>query len=144
MDIDHRDADREAGDLAPFRPLAAATGDQAHVRRRAAHVEGDHVLEPARDATRSAPITPAAGPETRITTGCAAASSMVATPPEERITQRLGKTGRDDIATERLKVARDDGPEVGVGDGRRGAFVLTELGRDLVRGDDVHAGMSPS
>ena len=57
---------------------------------------------------------------------------------------RLGETGRDDVATERPKVARDDWPEVRVGDCRRGALVLTELGRDLVRGDDVHAGMTSS
>ena len=34
--------------------------------------------------------TPAAGPETRISAGCAAASSIVATPPDERITNGSG------------------------------------------------------
>ena len=45
---------------------------------------------------------------------------------------------------ERAQVARRDRREVRVGGRRRGALVLAELGRDLVRGDDVHAGMPPA
>ncbi len=45
---------------------------------------------PARRATIPAPTTPPAGPETRIVAGCAAASSTVATPPEESITSGSG------------------------------------------------------
>jgi hypothetical protein len=45
---------------------------------------------PASAAIRLAPTTPAAGPETRIVAGCAAASAGVATPPEERITRGSG------------------------------------------------------
>jgi hypothetical protein len=41
---------------------------------------------PAALAANVAPTTPAAGPETSAHDGCAAASSSVATPPEERIT----------------------------------------------------------
>ena len=47
--------------------------------------------KPASDASRAAPTAPAAGPETRIVAGCAAASSGVATPPEERITSGSGR-----------------------------------------------------
>ena len=44
---------------------------------------------------------------------------------------------------ERTEVAREHGAEVGVDDGRRGALVLTELGRDLVRRDHVCGGVAP-
>ena len=94
---------------------------------------------PARPAIRSAAVTPPAGPETRIRAGCAAASSIVATPPDERITSGAGSVGTT-RAAERPEVARDDGAEVRVGGGRRGTFVLAELGRDLVRRHDVRVG----
>ena len=45
---------------------------------------------PARRATSPAPTTPAAGPETRIVAGCAAASSTEATPPADCITSGSG------------------------------------------------------
>jgi hypothetical protein len=41
---------------------------------------------PAARATRAAPTTPAAGPETNVQAGCAAASEALATPPDERMT----------------------------------------------------------
>jgi hypothetical protein len=41
-------------------------------------------------AIRSVATTPPAGPETRITAGCAAASESEATPPEDRITSGSG------------------------------------------------------
>ncbi len=47
--------------------------------------------KPASAATRAAPTAPAAGPETRTSAGCAAASSTVATPPDERMTSGSGK-----------------------------------------------------
>ena len=40
---------------------------------------------------RPAPTTPAAGPETRIVAGCAAASAGVETPPDERMTSGSGR-----------------------------------------------------
>ncbi len=43
VDVDHRYADREPGHVTAFRAARAATGDQADVGRRAAHVEGDRV-----------------------------------------------------------------------------------------------------
>ena len=45
---------------------------------------------PARRPTTPRPTPPPAGPETRIVAGCAAASSTVATPPEESITSGSG------------------------------------------------------
>ena len=44
------------------------------------------VIASSAPATRTAPTTPAAGPETSATAGCAAASASVASPPEDRIT----------------------------------------------------------
>jgi hypothetical protein len=46
--------------------------------------------KPTSAANRAAPTVPAAGPETRIVAGCAAASAGIATPPDERITSGSG------------------------------------------------------
>src|SRR5581483_12192336 len=45
--------------------------------------------------------------------------------------------------SERAEIAGRDRREIRVGGRRRGALVLAELGSDLVRRDDVHAGMTP-
>jgi len=54
----------------------------------------------------------------------------------------LGQPGLRGGRSERAQVARRAGREVGVGGRRRGALVLPELGRELVRRDDVDAGMA--
>ena len=46
---------------------------------------------PAARAAIAAPTAPAAGPESSANAGCAAASAIDATPPEERITSGSGK-----------------------------------------------------
>ncbi len=46
---------------------------------------------PASRATRAAPTTPAAGPESSTRAACAAASSSEATPPDERMISGTGK-----------------------------------------------------
>ena len=94
VDVDHRQADREPADLATVAALGPSAGDEADVRRRAAHVEGDRVVDATErgDVLRS--TTPPAGPETRISAGCAAASSTVATPPDDRITSGSGRPAR--------------------------------------------------
>ena len=98
---------------------------------------------PASRATRPRRRRPRPGPETSATAGCAAASASVATPPEERITSGSGSPALAAGVAERLEVPRDHRPEVGVDRRRRGPLVLAELGRDLVRGDDVRAGQPP-
>ena len=52
--------------------------------------------------------------------------------------ERLGQSGLARSGGERTQVATCDGREVCVGRRRRRAFVLAELGRHLVRRDDVH------
>ena len=99
--------------------------------------------KPARRATRPAPTTPPAGPgdeqPRRMRRGLVDRSDAARGEHHDRLGQpRLGRR-----AGERAQVARRDRPEVGVGGGRRRALVLPELGRDLVRGDDVDAGMAP-
>ena len=47
--------------------------------------------KPASSASLAAPTTPAAGPERSANAACAAASSSVARPPEERITSGSGR-----------------------------------------------------
>ena len=118
-----------------------AARDQADVGRRAAHVEGDRVLDPgrARDARRAddAPGRPGDEDERRR-----ARPPPRASPPRPTSASRAARAGprRAQRAPQRPQVARGDRAEVGVGGGRRGALVLAELGRDLVRGDDVRAG----
>ena len=139
VDVDHRQPDREAADAPLERALRPAADDQRHVGRRAPHVECDRVLDPRalRDKPRS--NGPAAGPETSTRAGCAAASSASTTPPDDRITSGSGSpAARHD--SERAEVPAAGWPEVGVGRNRRGSLVLAELGRDLVRRDDVGRG----
>jgi hypothetical protein len=58
---------------------------------------------PASRAIRAAPTTPAAGPDTRMVAGCAAASASVATPPEERITSGSGSAASRDAPPSRSR-----------------------------------------
>ena len=58
--------------------------------------------------------------------------------------ERLRQTGRARRLGERLEVARGDRREIRVRSGRRRALVLAELGRNFVRGDNVHARMAPA
>ena len=51
--------------------------------------------------------------------------------------ERLGKPGFGAALGERAQVTGDTRAEIRVDRGRRGAFVLAKLGRDLVRADDV-------
>ena len=57
--------------------------------------------------------------------------------------QRLGQPLLGAAIRERLQVAGERRAEIGVDRGRRGALVLAELGRDLVRGDDARSGQPP-
>ena len=92
---------------------------------------------PGQRGDRLAPTTPAAGPESSARAACAAASSSDATPPDERITSGSGRPAPAHRVGERAQVAAEQRAEVGVGRGGRGALVLPELRRRLVRGDDV-------
>ena len=98
-------------------------------------------VKPARRATRPAPTTPPAGPETSSVAGCAAASSIDATPPDDSITSGSRQARLARTVGERPQVSRRNRREIRVRGGRRGALVLAELRRDLVRRDDVHTGM---
>ena len=58
------------------------------------------------------------------------------------MTSGSGSPASAQRSRERLEIAREDRPEIGVDRRRRGALVLAELGRDLVRGDDPRAGQA--
>src|SRR5260370_24527452 len=81
VQVDARQPDREAADLALGDARRAGAGKDAHVGRSAAHIQADRVLEPRAARDEPPATTPPAGPETRIRAGCAAASSTVTTPP---------------------------------------------------------------
>ena len=143
MDVEHRDTDRESRDVPAVRPLGATVRDQTDVGRGPSHVERDRALDPAERGDALGRDHPAAGPDTRASAGWAAASSIVATPPDERITRGAGRPLFSG-PSERPQVAAGHRPEVGVDRGRRCSLVLAELGRDLVRRDDVRLRMTPS
>ncbi len=98
---------------------------------------------PASSATRAAPTTPPAGPETSTSAACSAASLDRRHAAGGAHHERLRQARVAAAVRERAEVAGADRAEVGVRGGRRGALVLPELGRDLVRGDDVHARQAP-
>ena len=98
-----------------------------------------------RPRRRRAPRRPRPRPGRRRArrAGCAAASSRLATPPDERITSGSGSPASAAARREAPQVPRGHRPEVRVGRGRRRALVLAELRRDLVRGDDVRIRQPP-
>ena len=141
--------DRRQPDRAGRRPRARRTRAARPPGRRQTSVEVPPMSnaiacsKPARRATSPAPTTPPAGPETssrrRMRRRLFDREHAAGGEHHDRLRQpRLGRRAR-----ERAQVARRDRREIGVGGGRRGALVLAELGRDLVRRDDVHAGMAP-
>ena len=86
-------------------------------------------------------ITPAAGPDSTMNTGRVRAASELKTPPLDCITSSFAcDAGVGEAALDPLQVALDDRADDGVDHGRRGAQVLAELGRDLGRERDGHAG----
>ena len=96
---------------------------------------------PAR-ARRPAPTAPPAGPESTLQAPARAASAASATPPEDCITRGRGRPAAAVSFAEPGQVAAEQGGEVGVDRGRRGALVLAEAGQDLVRGGDVEVGQA--
>ena len=109
VQVDRRQADRAA--RRPSRSadaLGLAAVDQADVRRRAAHVERDRVLEAGRARDRgAAPTTPAAGPgherERRVRRRLRRASRR-----RRRSASRAARAGRlARTPAERTEVARD-------------------------------------
>ena len=99
--------------------------------------------KPARRASSPAPTTPPAGPETSNRAGCAAASPTEDDAARREHHDRLGQPRVRRRARERVEIRRRHRREVRIDRRRRGALVLAELRRDLVRRDDVHAGIPP-
>ena len=96
---------------------------------------------PARSATRPAPTVAAGGPGDEHERGMGRRVVGVDDAARRSHHERLRQAGGAARLAERAEVASARRPEVGVrGDGR-GALVLAELGRDLVRGDDVGRGV---
>ena len=143
LQVDRGQPERKPGDLALGRPAGLAADDQAHVRGRPAHVERDRILDPGqpRDPRRADHARSRSGHERkRRVRGRLSESRDPARGPHH---ERLGQPGRRAGAPERLEVAGDGRPEVGVDGRRRGPLVLAELRRDLVRRDDASARQSP-
>ena len=82
-------------------------------------------------------VTPPDGPDSRSRAGERAASVALIALPLESSSSRLRGA---EPGLERLHVAADDRPEVGVDERRRGALVLAEPRRNLAGDRDVDAG----
>ena len=97
---------------------------------------------PASDAIRAAPTTPAAGPESNAKAACSRGflerGEAAGGAHDERRQETCARAGRSEGA----EVSAQDRAEVRVDHRRRRPLVLAELGSDLVGGDDVGAGMA--
>ena len=129
VDVERRQAHREAADLAGGRGAGHAAGDEAHVGRRAAHVEA-HCVGPAVRRARRRP-RPARPPRVRTATATAGRSVACASgtsPPADVITRTSGARSRS-----RPQIGAARRLHVRVDNGGHEALVLAVLGRDLVR-----------
>ena len=134
VDVERRHPDRVAADHPPRRRLGTAAEHQAHVGRRAAHVEGDRVgmavggrrvgggPHAARRPRQEQGDRPLGGVEHRHE-------------PAGRAHDRDLSRGRGQAA----QVGAAAGPQHGVDDGRDRPLVLAELGGHLVGAGDVPA-----
>ena len=140
VDVDHRQLDRAAVDLARVGPAHLALLDHADVAGGAAHVEPDRVAlaadpgeQPGADgaAGRAGEDAPGAG-RGRLSRRNDAAGGL-----HDHGCRQPRATGR---LLEPSQIAAEQRREVGVDRGRRAALVLAEAGQDLVRGGDVDPG----
>ena len=90
----------------------------------------------------AAPTTPAAGPETSDQDG-ARPPPRASRPRPTSASRAARAVPRSARGREPRGSARDRRPEIRVDGRRRGALVLAELGRDLVRGDDARVRQPP-
>jgi hypothetical protein len=136
MDVDARQPDGQARHLALGRALDAPVRDQAHVRRCAAHVERDRVLDTGQPRDERRTDRAAGGPrherDRRMRSDLVDRRHAAGRAHHERLPQpRLTARPR-----ERPEVPRGDRPEVRISGRSRCALVLPKLGGDLVRRDD--------
>ncbi len=134
---ERRKADGKTANEPLVLPLGDAVHDRAHVRRRPAHVERERVRVSGEggDARRADDSGGRPGEKSECGMGrgllerCDSARGAHHLRGREL---RLGARSRKGS-----QVAGQDRPQVRVDRRRRCALVLAELGRDLVRGDDV-------
>ena len=103
---------------------------------------GDQVLKPARSPAKTAPITPAAGPESAVCTGSRRTVSAPATPPVTTSSAAAapGTFASRSRPSSRRDVGRDRGHDVDVEDRRHAALVLAEDRQHVRRERDQRAG----
>ncbi len=91
-------------------------------------------------AMSAAPTAPPAGPDSTLQAPARAASAVGATPPDDFMISGSGSPRSTRGPRQPREVAAEQGGEVGVDHGGRGALVLAELRQDLAGGRDVHVG----
>ena len=140
VDVDHRQRDRPAADLAARRLAHRAVLHDADVARRAAHVEAQEVglARPAREQRRGGGAAGRAAEhgERRVARGL----RRVGEPAAGLHDRRLGEARLLRAAQERLEVGAQERAQRGVDLRRRRALELAEGADDLVREADVDAG----
>ena len=99
LDVEHRNAHREAADAAAVGDLRLGAFDQAEVGRGAAGVERHQVGKSGDLGDTALPSAPAAGPESAVVIGLRMTWSGLATPPLDCIT-------RNGFSFQRLRRAR--------------------------------------
>ena len=143
MDVERGQPDRETADRPLGSPLGLAADDRADVRRGAAHVERDRVLDTGetRDTGRADDARGRPGQERPRGVGRRLGERDETARRAHH--ERLRQAGAGARAPERAEIAGEERTEVRVRRRGRGTLVLAELGRDLVRGDDVSGRVAP-
>ena len=134
---ERREPHRKTADRSLVLAASLSFDDGADVGGRAAHVERERVLE-ARSCSRVGRADDAGSRsreqrERRVTRRFLQGREPTRRAHDERLDQ-VSLTTR---GSERVQIPAEDRPEVRVDDRRRSAFVLAELGRDLVRCDHM-------
>jgi hypothetical protein len=140
VDVHHRQLQRDAGDNRLGRGLGLAAPDRRHVGARAAHVEGEHVLEAAGGCRERRADHAAGRPREHARGGLLRGGVHVLHASGGAHDEGPGDAGRLGAVGEMAQVCRDAGREIRVGRGRGEAFVLAELGQDVAGERDVDVG----
>ena len=139
-----RQTDRQAVHQALVLAPRLTVDDRAHIRRRAAHVERERVLEAGERRELRGADHAGSRPGEERESGVRGCLLERCEPARRAHHERLREPGVGTGSPERAEVARENGAEVRVDRGRRGALVLAELGSDLVRRDDVRGRVAAS
>ena len=143
VDVDHRQRQRAAADLAPGGLAHDAVLDDRHVARRAAHVEAQEVRLAGGGRHERGGSRTAGGPAQHRQRGVVGGGLQAGQAAAGLHDPRLGQPALRRALGERAQVGADERRERRVDLGGRRALVLAERPGDLVRERHVDAGAQP-